>query len=82
MEERKQQQRHRVTQEPQGPPTRTRDHGGMKQSRWIPAEPTIKYVAYELESVVGQRWDNDHERDFTQHGSCLEWTPPQGIDWR
>ncbi len=41
------------------PPTRIRDHDGMKQSRWIPADPTIKSAAYELESVVGQRWGRD-----------------------
>lgn len=53
------------------PPTRTRDHGGMKQSRWIPADPTIKHVAYERGSAVGQRWGNDHEREFTEHCFCV-----------
>ena len=72
-----------VTQESQAgsSTTRTRDHGGMKQSRWIPADPTIKYVAYELGSAVGQRWGNDHEREFTEHCFCVEWMLAQEIDW-
>jgi len=53
----------------------------MKQSRWIPADPTIKYVAYELASAVGQRWGNDHAREFTEHCFCVEWMPAQEIDW-